>query len=261
MKTDGDAVCTGALAEFRFYEELNDFLPPSQRKRSFRYQCALRATVKQAIEAIGVPHTEVELILVNGESVDFSHLLDDGDRVSVYPQFESIDITPLLRVRERPLRTPRFIADAHLAALARYLRMLGFDVHLDESLGDTQIAELGAGEKRIVLTRDRELLKHRIITHGCYVHETKPRRQLEEIVARLDLLGAMQPFTRCMECNQELTEVDKNDVVHKLPPGTARYYDRFSCCTGCGKIYWPGSHYRRMRALIDELRPPTHLTP
>lgn len=246
----------GAVAEFRFYEELNDFLPAGRRKRPFHYQCALRATVKQAIEALGVPHTEVELILVNGESVDFSHLLGDGDRVSVYPQFESLDISPLLRVRERPLRTPRFIADAHLAALARYLRMLGFDAHLDETLDDTRIAELGAREKRIVLTRDRELLKHRVITHGCYVHETNPRRQLQEIVARFDLLAAMAPFTRCMECNAELTDVDKDAVTHQLPPGTAKYYDRFSRCPGCGKIYWPGSHHRRMCALIDELRLP-----
>lgn len=244
----------GALAEFRFYEELNDFLPRARRKRGFHYRCARRATVKQAIEAIGVPHTEVELILVNGESVDFSHLVGEGDRVSVYPQFESLDITPLLRVRERPLRTPRFIVDAHLAALARYLRMLGFDAHLDETLDDAQVAELAVREKRIVLTRDRELLKHRIITHGCYVHATNPRRQLAEIVARLELLGAMAPFTRCMECNAELTDVEKSAVVNRLPLGTARYYDRFSSCQGCRKVYWPGSHHRRMCALIDELR-------
>lgn len=244
----------GVLAEFRFYEELNDFLPRSRRKRAFAYRCASRATVKQAIEAIGVPHTEVELILVNGESVDFSRLVAEDDRVSVYPQFESLDVTPLLRVRERPLRTPRFIADAHLAALARYLRMLGFDAHLDETLDDGRIAELGAREKRIVLSRDRELLKQRIITHGCYVHATNPRRQLKEIVARLDLLGAMAPFTRCMECNVELADVDKSSVADRLPAGTAGYYDRFSRCPGCGKVYWPGSHHRRMRAIIDGLR-------
>lgn len=243
-----------AVAEFRFYEELNEFLPRGRRKHAFRYQCARRATVKQAIEAIGIPHTEVELILVNGESVDFSHLVSHGDRVSVYPQFESLDITPLLRVRERPLRTPRFIADAHLVALARYLRMLGFDVHLDEALDDPQIAELGARQRRIVLTRDRELLKHRIITHGCFVHEEKPRRQLTEIVTRLDLLSAMRPFTRCMLCNAELADVDKDDVADRLPVGTALYYDRFCRCPGCEKIYWPGSHHQRMCALIDMLR-------
>lgn len=242
-----------AVAEFRFYEELNDFLPREHRKRTFSYQCARRATVKQAIEAIGVPHTEVELILVNGESVNFSHLVGDGDRVSVYPQFEALDVSSLLRVRERPMRTPRFIADAHLAALARYLRMLGFDVHMDETLDDAQVAELGVREKRIVLSRDRELLKHRVITHGCYVHESKPRRQLKEIVTRLDLLAAVAPFTRCMECNVELADVDKAEIVDRLPPGTAEYYDRFRTCPGCGKIYWQGSHHQRMCALIDEL--------
>ncbi len=243
-----------AIAEFRFYEELNDFLPRERRKHAFRYRCARRATVKQAIEAIGVPHTEIELILVNGESMDFLYLVRHGDRVSVYPQFESLDITPLLRVRARPLRTPRFIADAHLVALARNLRMLGYDVHVDEELDDSQIADLGARERRIVLTRDRELLKRRIITHGCYVHEAKPRRQLKEIVTRLDLLAGMAPFTRCMECNTELADVDKGDVAHRLPVGTAEFYDRFCSCPGCKKIYWPGSHHQRMCAVIDELR-------
>lgn len=242
-----------AVAEFRFYEELNDFLPRELRKRAFQYRCARRATVKQAIEAIGVPHTEVELIVVNGESVDFSHLVRQGDRVSVYPQFESLDISPILRVRERPMRKPRFIADAHLAALARSLRMLGFDVLFDATLDDAQVAEIGAREKRIVLSRDRELLKHKIITHGCYVHETRPRGQLREIVTRLDLLAAMMPFTRCMECNAELVDAEKAEIAHRLPPGTARYYERFRRCPGCGKIYWPGSHYQRMRTLIDGL--------
>ena len=243
----------GAVAEFRFYEELNDFLPRERRKQAFAYECARRATVKQAIEAIGVPHTEVELILVNGDSVGFSHILRHGDRVSVYPQFESIDISPLLRVRKRPMRTPRFIADAHLAALARYLRMLGFDVHFDATLDDARVAEIGAREKRIILSRDRELLKHRVITHGCYVHETKPRAQLKEIVARLDLLSAMTPFTRCMECNAPLEDADKSAILDRLPPGTAGYYDRFRSCTGCEKIYWPGSNHKRMCELIEEL--------
>ena len=243
-----------ATAEFRFYEELNDFLPRARRKRSFNYRCARRATVKQAIEALGVPHTEVELILVNGESVDFSRLVREGDRVSVYPQFESLDITPLLRVREKPLRTPRFVADAHLAALARYLRMLGFDTLLDDTLDDGQIAEISANERRIVLSRDRELLKHGLITHGCYVRAIRPRHQLEEIVKRLDLLAAIAPFTRCMTCNAELTDVDKSDIADRLPPGTLEYYDSFRRCPGCGNVYWPGSHHGRMRTLIEALR-------
>ena len=131
--------------------------------------------------------------------------------------------------------------------------MLGFDVYFDATLNDAEVAEIGAREKRIVLSRDRELLKHRVITHGCYLHETKPRDQLKEIVKRLDLVAAMAPFTRCMECNDELADVDKDDIVDRLPPGTAEYYDRFRSCPSCEKIYWQGSHHKRMCALIDEL--------
>lgn len=155
-------------ATFRFYEELNDFLPAERRRQAFACECARAATVKHMIEALGVPHTEVELVLVNGESVDFARQLADGDRVAVYPRFESLDITPLLRVRARPLRVLRFIADAHLGGLARLLRMSGFDTLYDNDFEDGQIAALAAAEQRIVLTRDRELLKRRIVSHGCY---------------------------------------------------------------------------------------------
>src|SRR5258705_12917567 len=120
---DTDVMVT---ATFRFYEELNDFLARPLRRRAFSYACAADATAKHMIEALGVPHTEVELILVNGESVGFDHPLADGDRVAVYPKFEALDIQPLLRVRERPLRVVRFVADAHLGGLAQLLRPRGF---------------------------------------------------------------------------------------------------------------------------------------
>src|ERR1043166_4884896 len=100
------------VARFRFYEELNDFLAPDHRRREFDAPFARAATVKNAIEALGVPHTEVELILVNGRSVDFGHRMREADRVSVYPTFEAFDIAPLLRVREKPLRRTRVISDS-----------------------------------------------------------------------------------------------------------------------------------------------------
>lgn len=155
-------------ASFRFYEELNDFLAPEQRGRAFTCRCARAATTKHMIEALGVPHTEVELVLVNGESVDFGRVLADGDRVAVYPKFEALDIAPLLRVRERPLRAIRFVADAHLGGLAHLLRMTGFDTLYDNHFRDDEIERLAHAEQRIMLTRDRELLKRRTITHGCY---------------------------------------------------------------------------------------------
>jgi len=247
-----------ATAQFRFYEELNDFLPSRLRKRSFRHVCARRATVKQAFEALGVPHTEVELVLVDGESVDFSHIVGEGERISVYPQFESIDVSPLLKVRERPLRESRFIVDSHFGALARYLRMLGFDALYEPGWEDRRIADIAARERRIVLTRDRDLLMHGAITHGCYVRGVRPREQLAEVVSRLDLKGSCAPFTRCMTCNTKLDAVARSQVAARLPAGTAGYYDQFSICPGCRKIYWPGSHYRAMRRLIAALGIPEH---
>ena len=143
-------------ATFRFYEELNDFLAPALRRREFEHRCADSATTKHAIEALGVPHTEVELLLVNGESVGFERRLRDGDRVAVYPKFEALDVTPLLRVRRQPLRVTRFVADAHLGGLARRLRMTGFDTLFDNGFRDDEVEALALAEGRIVLTRDRK---------------------------------------------------------------------------------------------------------
>ena len=238
-------------ATFRFYEELNDFLAPARRKQAFSVPCAEAATTKHMIEALGVPHTEVELILVNGESVDFSRLLQDGDRVAVYPRFEATDVAPRVRVREYPVRNPRFVADAHLGGLARMLRMLGFDTLYDNHIHDDAIVAICEQDGRIVLTRDRELLKRRAVTHGCYVHALKPEAQLQEIVERLDLARSARPFTLCLHCNVPLRPVDKASVVDRLPPRVRMHYDRFSICDMSGRVYWEGSHWLHMRQMLD----------
>lgn len=245
-----------ATASFRFYEELNDFLAPQHRRREFASRCARAATTKHMIEALGVPHTEVELILVNGESVGFDRLLHDGDRVSVYPKFESIDVTPLLRVRDRPLRVTRFIADAHLGGLARLLRMAGFDTLYDNGFDDAEIAEIAEREGRIVLTRDRELLKRRNVSHGCYVRAMKPEQQLREIFGRLDLAGSLRPLRLCLNCNVPLHAVDRGAVLDRVPPGVARRYEAFSTCPVCGGVFWEGSHWKRMCSLLAGLEQP-----
>lgn len=241
------------MATFRFYEELNDFLPPSRRYREFRCRCARAATTKHMIEALGVPHTEVELILVNGESVDFARRLADGDRVAVYPRFEALDISSLLRVRERPLRVTRLIADAHLGGLAHLLRMLGFDTVYDPSMDDAAIVALARAEGRIILTRDRELLKRRDVTHGCYVRSLRSRAQLAEVVERLDLRAAARPLSRCLRCNVPLRAIDKQVVLHRLPTAVRETQQRFAGCPACGGVFWEGSHWRSMRRLIEEV--------
>jgi uncharacterized protein with PIN domain len=248
-------LCERSTATFRFYEELNDFLPRERRKQDITYRCARAATVKNAIEALGVPHTEVELILVNGASVDFSYLMREGDRVSVYPKFEAFDVSPLLRVRQQPLRELRFVADAHLGGLARLLRMLGFDTLFRNDFADEQIRRIGACEGRVVLTRDRELLKSRSITHGCYVHALRPQDQLREVVERLQLASSVKPFTLCLHCNLPLGPIHKEAIEERLPPKVAALHERFHWCEGCDRIYWEGSHWERMRQMLGTVIP------
>jgi hypothetical protein len=239
-------------ATFRFYEELNDFLAPERRRISFDCVCARAATTKHMIEALGVPHTEVELVLVNGESVGFDRVLKDGDRVAVYPKCEALDVSPLLRVRERPLRQTRFVADTHLGGLARLLRMCGFDTLYDNHFADSEIADISLQQGRIVLTRDRELLKRRNITHGCYVRALKSSQQLREIVDRLDLTGSARPFTLCLHCNAPLHGVDKSQVQSLVPSAILDHYDEFRACDVCRRVFWMGWHWERVQALLDE---------
>lgn len=242
-----------AAATFRFYEELNDFLPPSRRGGEFSAAVAESASVKQAIEALGVPHTEVELILVNGESVGFGRQVADGDRIAVYPKFETFDITPLSRLRAQPLRRLSFIADAHLGGLARLLRLAGFDTAFRNDYADAEIVALATAESRVVLTRDRALLMRRELTHGCYIRALKPVAQFRELVERLDLVRSFRPFYRCLVCNGELAAVDKAAVADRLPAAVAERQQRFTRCPDCGRVYWPGSHWRRMRMLLNDL--------
>ena len=240
-------------ATFRFYEELNDFLARPLRRRAFSCACARGATAKHMIEVLGVPHTEVELILVNGESVGFNHPLAEGDRIAVYPKFEALDIQPLLRVREYPLRVVRFIADAHLGGLAPLLRLAGFDTLYDNHYPDADIEALAAAQQRIVLTRDRELLKRRTITHGCYVRTLRPREQLREVFERLDLAGSAQPFRLCLMCNAPLRRIAKDEVGDRAPDGVLERHNQFVTCDVCRRVFWEGTHWQRMRALMDSV--------
>ena len=240
-------------ATFRFYEELNDFLARPLRRQSFSCECARAASAKHMIEALGVPHTEVELILVNGESVGFDHPLQEGDRVAVYPKFEALDIQPLLRVRERPLRVVRFVADAHLGGLAQLLRLAGFDTLYDNHYADSHIESIASDENRIVLTRDRELLKRRTITHGCDVRALKPEAQLREIFDRLDLAGSARPFRLCLTCNAPLRRIAKDEVIGRAPEGVLERHAQFVTCDVCRRVFWEGTHWRRMRALMDSV--------
>jgi uncharacterized protein with PIN domain len=239
-----------ATAEFRFYAELNRFLAPSHRQRSFMHALSRDATVKHMIEALGVPHTEVELILVNGESVDFSHRLQHGERVSVYPYFGTLDISTVTKLRDKPVRNMKFIADAHLGQLARNLRMLGFDVLYRNDYSDAEVVRIAVEEDRIVLTRDRDLLIRKEIAVGCYLHAISCDEQVAEVVMRFSLAGAAREFSRCLTCNGMLRVVEKSLVADRIPQHSRQIYDRFFECDVCARVYWEGSHVVRMRQRI-----------
>ncbi len=240
-------------ATFRFYAELNDFLPPGLRRRDVVHRFYGSTTVKDAIEALGVPHVEVDLILVNGESVGFEYRIHGGERVAVYPVFESLDVTPLVRLRGRPLRTPRFIADVHLGKLVRYLRLLGLDTVQFAGGDDGALVAAARAQARIILTRDRDLLKRSVVTHGYWVRSTIPVEQAREVVRRFDLTAQARPFTRCPTCNGHLIHVAKEAVIDRIPPKTARWQDEYYMCVDCGKLYWHGTHYPRLQATVARI--------
>lgn len=240
-------------AYFRFYEELSDFLPPAQQKQTITFSFKGHPGIKDPIEALGVPHTEIELIIVNGQSVGFDYQLGDNDRVAVYPMFESLDVTSLIRLRNKPMRRTTFILDINLGKLARRLRLCGFDTKYCNDYHDHDVVKIGVSESRIILTRDRRLLHYKTITHGYWVRAIDPDTQLQEVLNRFDLSHQVQPFHRCIDCNGEIQSVAKATVLDRLEPLTKQYYQNFYRCMDCDKVYWKGSHYEHMVSHLDHL--------
>lgn len=240
-------------AGFRFYAELNDHLPPAQQFQTLEKTFFVSPSVKDAIESFGVPHAEVELILANGKTVDFSHPLHDGDRIAVFPVFEALDVAPELRIRREPLREPKFVLDAHLGKLAAYLRMLGFDTAYQICASDPDLAQISKDEKRILLTRDRGLLKRAAVTHGYWIREIDSRRQAAETITRFDLRRLVRPFTRCMACNGSISVVAKEAIRERVPEQVWERHERFRTCLQCRRVYWEGTHYAWMVDKIAQL--------
>jgi hypothetical protein len=237
-----------AAATFRFYAELNDLLPRQWRQRDVVHAFREPASVKDRIEAHGVPHTDVELIQVNNEPVDFGYGVRDGDRVSVYPFMALLE-------NPRPLRPPyprgRFVLDQHLGRLAAYLRLLGLDCVHRAHFPDEEVAGVCVDEHRVLLSRDKGLLMRRAVVHGGFVRATDPMAQVPEVLHRFGAPEAIAPFSRCMSCNARLHAVPRQAVEDRLPPATRAFYEEFRECPGCRRVYWDGSHVRRMRAWVE----------
>jgi uncharacterized protein with PIN domain len=239
---------------FRFYEELNEHLPESIRKKDFTFEFTGRPSVKNSIQAIGIPHGEVDLILVNGNPVGFDYQMQGGEKISVYPVFESMDISPVARLRPAPLRNPRFVVDVNLGKLALKLRLLGFDTLFKNDFEDDEIIEISLREKRIILTRDKGILKQNVVKHGYYLRNDDPKKQLKEVVERLQLQNKFRPFSRCTTCNGILEKVQKEYIGEHVPKDTLQYYNNFWQCTACGQVYWKGSHFDNILRWIEDLK-------
>jgi len=237
----------------RFYEELNDFLRADRRKTAFPVSFPEKRSVKDLIESLGVPHTEVDLVLVNGRSTGFDYRPQDGDRIAVYPVFEAIDITSISRLGRPPLRKPAFIADVHLGKLVRRLRLLGLDTAFIPNASDERLVAISLEEHRIILSRDRGLLKHRAVTHGICPHSTCPDEQAREVIRRIDLERFIRPFSRCLLCNGRLRAAEKNEVGNRLPAKTARFAKTFTICPSCEKVYWPGAHWAGLHTTVRKI--------
>ena len=232
--------------------DLDFFLRSKARCRSIERSLGEKTSVKDVIESCGVPHPEADLILVNGQPVDFDYAITGDADLELYPVGAR---TP--QFKEQRLQTTtvsRFVADGHLGTLARNLRLLGFDVAYDPHAEDRQLLTVMKRENRALLTRDRRLLMHAVVETGYCPRSQNADEQTVEVIRRFDLLRCLAPFTRCLRCNAPLLKVSKGEVIERLEPLTKIYYAKFRRCTGCGQIYWAGSHFSKLQKRLEKIR-------
>jgi uncharacterized protein len=235
-----------------FFGDLPFFVRPSESAPGIERTLKERTSVKDAIEACGVPHPEVDLITIDGSTVDFSYVLQKNATISVYP----VGFAPLNSgahgLQRRNVK--RFVADGHLGKMTRELRLLGIDVVAPTPSEDRQLLEVMERENRALLTRDRRLLMHRIVRDGFCPRSQDPDEQTIGVLRRFELFPFLAPFTRCLSCNGLLEEAAKEEIIERLEPLTRIYYQQFRRCNNCDKIYWRGSHFNKLRGRIEKLR-------
>jgi uncharacterized protein len=233
-----------------FHGDLSRFL--TSKRANAERQLSERTSVKDIIEACGIPHTEIDLLLVNGRPVDFAHVLGAEASLEVYP-IDAGGITPFPENRLQVRTIYKFIGDGHLGKLVRDLRLLGIDVAYDRAAEDRQLVKIAAEENRALLTRDRRLLMHSAVRHGYYLRSQNPLNQTVEVLRRFDLNDVLAPFSRCLRCNAPLEPVEKARVIDRLEPLTKIYYETFQRCPNCEHVYWRGSHFDKLIKRIEEV--------
>ncbi len=253
--------------ELTFSSDLASFLRREWRGQGQRVRRTLaeKTAVKDVVEACGVPHSEVDLIVIasnesageNLRTVDFTWQVQAPVHLQIYGAPAPAELLPQApRLQGNP--PARFVADGHLGKLARNLRLLGLDTVYERDADDPRLLEIMVAENRVLLTRDRPLLTHGIVHHGYCPRSDESEAQTREVLRRFELTGGnteVSPFSRCLHCNGVLEAVDKAEVLAPLAaePLTLRYYDDFRRCPGCQRIYWPGTHTHKLASLVTRL--------
>ncbi|HIJ91279.1 MAG TPA: hypothetical protein HPP95_10555 [Deltaproteobacteria bacterium] len=214
------------------------------------YELRREASVKDIVEALGVPHTEVGRLTVDGRDISFSSIGSNNDRMDVYPLCPPVDVLTATLLRPEPLPGITFAVDVNVGKLATLLRMAGFDTFYRNGISDPELIEVAVREQRILLSKDTDLLKRKAVVFGYLVREIHPEKQLAEVVRLFGIQGQFKPLSRCLRCNGLLRAVEKEHVIDQLEPLTKKYYDSFRQCRRCNNIYWPGSHRDKMLALL-----------
>jgi uncharacterized protein len=234
-----------------FFGDLDFFLGSKFRNQTVERRLSERTSIKDVIESCGVPHPEVDAILVNGQPVGFDHTLVSDAEVEVFPVANRDTLETEKHLQKTEI--VRFVTDGHLGKLTRNLRLLGFDVAYGARADDRELLDITARENRALLTRDRRLLMHSIVQHGYYPRSQNADQQTVEVLRRFNLVELIAPFTRCLRCNAPLQDAAKAEVIEDLEPLTKIYYEEFRRCPGCGQIYWSGSHFEKLEKRIAKI--------
>ncbi len=232
--------------------DLDFFLPSRTPSGRVERHLSEKTSVKDVIESSGIPHPEVDLILVDGNAVDFGYTVTADAKIEIYPP--GIQSSGFRKKRLQAPTITEFVADGHLGKLVRDLRLLGIDVAYDAAAEDRQLVEIASRNNRALLTRDRRLLMHAAVKHGYYLRSQNPLEQTIEVLRRFDLGFILSPFSRCLRCNALLESAEKEKVIGQLESLTKIYYDEFRRCTDCGQVYWSGSHFTKLQKRLEQIR-------
>ena len=236
-------------------DSLHDLLPRTyRREKEIAYPLTRRASIKDIIEALHIPHTEVRSIFLKSAEVTFQHIPKGGERLALYSFSPGTDVTRPTVLRPEPLPEAVFMVDINVGKLARLLRMSGIDTWYEPGLNEFELAEQAAKNKRILLSRNHDLLQRKIITWGHLVRTEQPEKQLAEVITLFNLVHGIKPFSRCLECNTLLQPVEKASILHRLKSLTRKYYQRFHICSVCDQIYWQGSHSLHMSSTMQQIQ-------